>query len=787
MSKRAVWAFALSGFAFAATICSGQEASRDKTLEVDKQVAAIVADWEALPGVFDDVEIYSAQIKKLVEIGPAAVPALCMELDRTTRGMPMRLIPFTLRAIGDARAVPALIRAIPRTLQLSSSDCGASVSPPELMSFMQSNDVAAAEGWDRNRSDFDIARPVREVTSALHKITGNRLNENDVMFTFLDGGELQRALQKKAFHDVAQNWARWWEKNWNRFGQDRAFADVRLPAFKDEIAAKRDDSQKGILTGPNIRVTGGSSGATLSPIESGRQCALQLALHRTIDLPSDLKETAANTSFENIATWAERADIDLLGAQYREPISGNSFYCLRAVGLQAWEIDNNQWDGIEQTLQSGKAPELKRPVTDFLMHYDANERRYMPEKKATFVFITREGLQGILRITAQVTKPINPASFGIPYTKPDESGADQRIENGFEKGIRFDHRFFYTDTEAFKREELARQEDRAARQETHRKKKLARLFEANPTISGTVFLPDGTIARNASVALGMPEAATTLGARKFEFPEQTTIVEAGDDGKFLLPHVPTAHHIYVAHEKGFAEVSLSDAKSPLSVHLRPWGRIEGTLIRQGKPVAGEKVVVYVPSRGENWELTLGLDAFSATTDPEGKFAFENLPAGEFHIVRVVGNRFHEAQIVEVEAGKTTVFEHVLNGRNLKGRFVASSGAKADWLDARNFRFNRKQSLPQNYAEISAIAALPIEHRQAARASFPVRVEPDGQFEIKNVPAGVYEFRGELREGGEEPFRFGKVLGRLNREVVISDAAGPEGEAVSLGDLAVEMT
>ena len=45
----------------------------------------------------------------LVQIGKPAVPALIEELDRTTENRPLRSLGFTLRAIGDPRAVPALI------------------------------------------------------------------------------------------------------------------------------------------------------------------------------------------------------------------------------------------------------------------------------------------------------------------------------------------------------------------------------------------------------------------------------------------------------------------------------------------------------------------------------------------------------------------------------------------------------------------------------------------------------------------------------------------------------
>ena len=51
-------------------------------------------------------------LKALVDEGPAAVPELIAELDATDDDIMLRNLGFILRAIGDKRAVPALIRAL---------------------------------------------------------------------------------------------------------------------------------------------------------------------------------------------------------------------------------------------------------------------------------------------------------------------------------------------------------------------------------------------------------------------------------------------------------------------------------------------------------------------------------------------------------------------------------------------------------------------------------------------------------------------------------------------------
>src|SRR6266516_2604114 len=351
--------------------------------DIERRVATIVSDWETLPSVFDDIDTYTGQSTELVEIGKPAGPALTAALDRATKDTPMRLLPFALRAIGDARAVPALIRAIPRTLLPPGSDCGMSVRDAELLKFMQANDLHDAPGDRMARRDFDMGRPVREACGALRKITGTNQNDTSIFSTFLDGGDQQRAMERKAFDEVASRWANWWKDNWSRFVEDPALADVRLPALKEEPSLKR------FLTGPSMKVSGGESGMIVTAIEKGSpKCCLALGLNRAMDLAKELSNTNTGAiSIENVSSWAARAGADLLGTQYRDLQSGKLYYCVRPLGLQAWEVPNRYWTNIEQELQRDALPPLDCPAGDLLMHFDTVQHRYAPERRATFLLI----------------------------------------------------------------------------------------------------------------------------------------------------------------------------------------------------------------------------------------------------------------------------------------------------------------------------------------------------------------------------------------------------------------
>src|SRR5436190_1459464 len=158
-------------FSFAAGVV--QRVLSQDQCEIDNTITAVLADWDALPTVFDDIDIYARQIRQLAEIGKPAVPALTAALDKTSRDTEMRLLAFTLRAIGDPRAVPALIRAIPKTLLPPGSDCGMSVSDRQVLKFMQSNDLdGSSEKPAAFRDNFSMGRPVREISTALQRITG---------------------------------------------------------------------------------------------------------------------------------------------------------------------------------------------------------------------------------------------------------------------------------------------------------------------------------------------------------------------------------------------------------------------------------------------------------------------------------------------------------------------------------------------------------------------------------------------------------------------------------------
>jgi peroxiredoxin len=751
------------------------------TNTVDTRVAEIVQDWNDLPGIFDDIEIYSRQVRELVQIGKPAVPALAAALDRTDRDTALRLLGFTLRAIGDPRAVPALVRAIPKTLRPPGSDCGMSVNDPELLAFMAKNDLDDGRG-----RGFSMGRPVREICVALGKITGTNQHDSEIFLTFLNGGERQRAMQRRQYDKVARRWVDWWHDNWQRYVQDPALAEIRLPAFLEKVDAGL------FLTGSNVKWTYGTGSDTVGAVtEGGRDCFLDLNLGRTLSLPEKLSQpNAPPVSIELASAWAAQAGADLLGTQYKDPASGKMYYCVRGISLQAWEISNDRWDTISNEI-SGSAPlALGQPAGDLLMHYDAAQARYVPARKATFLFITREGTQGILRVVAQVTRPMRRQPTGMFAFSHEDTGPNQASESGSPPGVEVQYRFFYAETESMKAQEQARRDEAAAIQAKHRRKLAAELAN-KPHLTGKVYLPDGSAASNAAVVILKKRETVLFFDRGFPSEEFLNIAFTEADGSFSLPEVSDAEVIDAAHNDGFAVLDLAKSKSPSEIHLEPWGRIEGTMLLEGKSGAHQKLDLH---QGFSSPGHLVFGTISATSDDQGRFVFTNLPPGEVTISRSIHDSLYAQQYFTVIAGKTTVIQHGFHGRTLTGHFAMPDATNAiNWNGGWGFRLLSKLPPPPPLPKDANPRTWWIDFqsspegiaRQRASKSFAISVEANGDFKIEDVPAGPYELDVQLRE---TPGFFGTEIARLTNDLTVPEfSPAEEDRPLDLGTLTLEKT
>jgi|GEM_PF-1709919 len=358
-------------------------------------------------------EIFGS-IREIVLVGKKGVPELIEELDATQSERMMRCLGFALRAIGDKRAVPALVRAIPKTCLAPSSDYGAKVDDPELMAFMMKHDNNED---DRTPDQFNFGRPVVEVATALHKLSDQKFDEFELMHVFLNGSDHQKRQQRQIYQRCAQRWEKWWDANWKEQVTDEKYSRVNLYVRKDL------ENTKYFPHGPLTRFSDPMDGMILQsvfmPLEEGAgpfgtMVFLDLDTNRWGSVPEHLRSAKGKPEkIDDIATWASREGYDVMGTEYTVPGEDRPHFMLRSLGLTAWQINTDVWDNITEELKKPALPEFGAPAAGLLAAVDETKHHYKPKDFVAFLFVTREGGYGAMFVGAEITdtgiKPGTPA------------------------------------------------------------------------------------------------------------------------------------------------------------------------------------------------------------------------------------------------------------------------------------------------------------------------------------------------------------------------------------------
>jgi beta-lactamase regulating signal transducer with metallopeptidase domain len=388
-----------------------------------ERTARIILEFRKLNHTVDECELWCTLMRELVAVGPGAVPQLCAELDETVENRMLRRLGFALRAIGDPRAVPALIRAIPKTLMPASSDYGLIVEDRDLTLFMQKHDLSPGAGG----TYFDFGQPVREIHGALQSLTARKFTEGDIPGLARSEDPRRQALQRRLVAREAQKWQAWWETHWREFVNDAAYSKVNLALGEIELPAVSRTLGPGARLGANE----GWTGAVVSPAIEGGAYAWHF-----VDLdtgwqprwPAQFVKDEARLDQEQLADWARETGVDLMCVTYRDE-NGTEAFVLRTFGLKAWEIGPRDLRNIGRLIAEGTLPE-GRDVGDLLIHYDAESEAYVPDANAAFIFVTREGNLGLIETTDRVVRTQNLA--GAAGQPPGGVG--------FHLGVRFNLR-----------------------------------------------------------------------------------------------------------------------------------------------------------------------------------------------------------------------------------------------------------------------------------------------------------------------------------------------------------
>jgi beta-lactamase regulating signal transducer with metallopeptidase domain len=364
-------------------------------------------------------DAWASQVRRLAEIGKPAAPALIKALDEETRDDAISKLAFALRAVGDPRAVPALIRAIPRTLLPSRSDFVLRVSDPALLKFLQENDDSLGA---HHGDTSTYGRAFREVAAALHKLTGTDQGDMELASISLGRTETQQRIERKLFHDLAERWATWWSKNWRRFEVGEAYAAVILPPLKDELAS-RDAPAREFPIGKQLAWANGAGGLILDSVtETKKHCFFDLDTGRAAGWPKEIPPLdKSGNDLKPILKWAGEQGFDIMGITYQPPGYDAPLYCIRPIEMKVWQITRDEQKELPRAFRREIPLPLGHPVELMIPNKGSAEPYFGTDLGGTpFLFVTREGTAGRLRITAQVTDTNTKALIGKVYTEDDQ-------------------------------------------------------------------------------------------------------------------------------------------------------------------------------------------------------------------------------------------------------------------------------------------------------------------------------------------------------------------------------
>ncbi|MDR1271262.1 MAG: redoxin domain-containing protein [Planctomycetaceae bacterium] len=166
-------------------------------------------------------------------------------------------------------------------------------------------------------------------------------------------------------------------------------------------------------------------------------------------------------------------------------------------------------------------------------------------------------------------------------------------------------------------------------------------------ISGVVHGPDGKPVQNAAVAVATKNQTPYIQNGSFLNNPPT---KTDDKGYFALSLIVLEEmaentdpdfKLFVIHSSGFAQITIDDfQKASRTIQLEKWARVEGTLQIGSEPGKEKQLGLQLEEENHDWNTPRAHFDYQATSDSQGKFVFENVPAAKVKIYRTISFAIH---------------------------------------------------------------------------------------------------------------------------------------------------
>ena len=301
-------------------------------------------------------------------------------------------------------------------------------------------------------------------------------------------------------------------------------------------------------------------------------------------------------------------------------------------------------------------------------------------------------------------------------------------------------------------------------------------------LTGLVRKPDGSPADGAWITTSEPMHSFFIRESPQDDeikPRQGlgfTTLALGTDASYRLEALPTNSHIFAEHESGYRLTTSTQLRNEREIRLESWAELAGVL-KIGVTNAAAGQTVGLQSLNHN---AAPYTDYRTTTDSEGRFHFQRVPAGHYQISHQVetagfGRTHFLSKTVDIKSGQKLRVQLGGTGVRVTGRVLADRFIEIDW-----------KSLSQ--VMIEGVPPSVTEPVKGGR-KYAIQFEADGSFQVDDVEPGYYLLPLTFIEPAAkswEPDSRG-LMAMLRTNATVRLPTGQTHGEMSLGTLIVHVT